>query len=352
MKEINYKMKGSRHMGSILEAQQLSFSAKLKTFLKQNIVVCVLIVLCIAFAIGNPAFLKATNLINLTTQMAINAMLSMGLTYVIITGGIDISVGAVAALAGVAAALVCRQLPADVSVPVMVLVQMAVAVCVGLIFGAFNGLMITRFNVVPMIATLASLNIGRGLCYIFSGGTSVSGLNTTYSWIGATRLIKTENKPTGWLPVITIVVLVFVIIMHILLSKTVFGRHVYATGSNVNVAHLCGVNTNKVIFLSYIICSVMASIGGVLNSSKLQNGQPGACDGYEMYAIAATVLGGTSLAGGSGSVLGAIVGCAVIAVINNGMNLMHVDSYWQKAIIGGIILLAVILDMVQKKKKN
>lgn len=342
-------------MRNLQEAQLMNSGMnageKIKTFFKQNIVLCVLIVLCVSFSIGNSAFLKPTNLINLTTQMAINAMLSMGLTYVIITGGIDISVGSVAALAGVIAALVCRGLPADTSIPVMVTVQLAVAIVVGIIFGAFNGLMITKFKVVPMIATLASLNIARGLCYIFSGGTSVSGLTTTYSWIGAARLIKTENKPTGWLPVITIVVLVFVVIMHILLSKTVFGRHVYATGSNINVAHLCGVNTNKVIFLSYIICSVMASIGGVLNSSKLQNGQPGACDGYEMFAIAATVLGGTSLAGGSGSVLGAIIGCAVIAVINNGMNLLHINSYWQKAIIGAIILLAVILDMAQKKKK-
>lgn len=338
-------------MQKVQEGQRPNFIESFKAFSKQNIVLYVLILLCLGFAVGNSAFLKATNLVNLTTQMAINAMLSIGLTYVIITGGIDISVGAVGALAGVIAALVCRELPADTSIPVMVIVQLSVATMVGIIFGSFNGLMVTRFKVVPMIATLASLNIARGLCYIFSGGSSVSGLTSTYSWLGASRLIKTEGKPTGWLPVITIVVVIFVIIMHILLSKTVFGRHVYATGSNINVAHLSGVNTGKIIFFAHVICSVMASIGGVLNSSKLQNGQPGACDGYEMYAIAATVLGGTSLAGGSGSVARAMIGCAVIAVINNGMNLLHINSYWQKAVIGVIILLAVILDMAQKKKK-
>jgi len=338
-------------MQKVQEGQQPKFIDSLKNFSKQNIVLGVLIVLCVGFSVGNSAFLKPTNLINLTTQMAINAMLSIGLTYVIITGGIDISVGAVGALAGVIAALVCRELPNGTSIALMVVVQLTVAIVVGIIFGSFNGLMITKFKVVPMIATLASLNIARGLCYIFSGGSSVSGLTSTYSWIGAARLIKSANKPTGWLPVITIVVVFFVIIMHILLSKTVFGRHVYATGSNINVAHLSGVNTGKIIFLSYVICSTMASIGGVLNSSKLQNGQPGACDGYEMYAIAATVLGGTSLSGGSGSVARAMIGCAVIAVINNGMNLLHINSYWQKAVIGVIILLAVILDMAQKKKK-
>jgi len=135
------------------------------------------------------------------------------------------------------------------------------------------------------------------------------------------------------------------------LSKTVFGRHVYATGSNRIVAHLSGINTNKTIFLGHVICGITAALAGVLNASKLQSGQPSACEGYEMYAIAATVLGGTSLVGGSGSVARAMVGVAVIAVINNGMNLLYVNSFWQRIVIGVIILLAVIMDMSQKKKK-
>lgn len=323
-----------------------------KSFSKRNIILYVLILLCVGFAFGNNAFLDPSNLVNLTTQMAINALLSVGLTYVIILGGIDISVGAVGALAGVITAQICRTLPDSTPIGVMVLIQLISGLTVGLIFGSFIGVIISKFKVVPMIATLAALNIGRGLSFIFSGGTSVSGLDSKYSWIGAGRLIKTVGKPTGWLPIVTIVVIVFVLAMHTLLSKTVFGRHVYATGSNINVAHLSGINTGKIIFQGHVICSVMAAIGGVLNSSKLQNGQPGAMDGYEMYAIAATVLGGTSLSGGSGSVGRAMIGVAVIAVINNGMNLLHINSYWQKAVIGTIILMAVILDMAQKKKKS
>ena len=211
--------------------------------------------------------------------------------------------------------------------------------------------MIAYFKVVPMIATLAMLNMARGLCFVLSGGSSVSGVKSNYSFLGAARLLQTADKPTGWIPIITIFVIVAVFIVHILLSKTVFGRHVYATGSNSNVAHLSGINTAKITFLSHVICGIMAAMGGVLNASKLQNGQPGACDAYEMYAIAATVLGGTSLSGGSGSVGRAMIGVAVIAVINNGMNLLHIDSYWQKVVIGMIILLAVILDMAQKKQK-
>ena len=333
------------------EGQKVSTGQKVIEFSKKNAILLVLIALCIGFAIGNKSFLKVTNLVNLTTQMAINAVLTIGLTYVIILGGIDISVGSVAAMAGVAAALVCRSM-GNLSTPLMVVVQLAVGMAVGALFGSFNGLMITKFSVVPMIATLASQTIGRGFAYIFSGGTSVSGLTSVYSWLGAARLFKTEAKPTGWLPIITIFVIILVLIMHTLLSKTVFGRHVFATGSNMNVAHLSGINTGKITFLCYTICGTMAGIAGVLNSSKLQNGQPGACEGYEMFAIASTVMGGTSLIGGSGSIARAMIGCAVVAVINNGMNLLHIDSYWQKIVLGIIILLAVVMDMAQKKQKN
>ena len=333
------------------EGQRLTAGQKAIEFSKKNAIVLVLIALCVGFAIGNQNFLKLTNLVNLTTQMAINAVLTIGLTYVIILGGIDISVGSVAAMAGVAAALVCKSM-GDIPLVLMVVVQLAVGVVVGALFGCFNGLMITKFAVVPMIATLASQTIGRGFAYIFSGGTSVSGLTSVYSWLGASRLLKTEAKPTGWIPIITIFVIILVFIMHTLLSKTVFGRHVFATGSNKNVAHLSGINTNKITFLCYMICGTMAGIAGVLNSSKLQNGQPGACESYEMFAIASTVMGGTSLIGGSGSVGRAMIGCATVAVINNGMNLLHIDSYWQKIVLGIIILLAVVMDMAQKKQKN
>ena len=324
---------------------------KIKSFATKNIIVFVLIFLALGFGIGAPGvFFSAQNIVNLTTQMAINAMLSAGLTYVIILGGIDISVGSVAALAGVCGALVARANPGANTV-VASLIWIVTALLVGLVCGSFNGLMIAKFKVVPMIATLAMLTIARGLCFVLSGGSSVSGVKSAYSFLGAARFLQTPDKPTGWIPVITIFVAIVVFIMHTLLSKTVFGRHVYATGSNATVAHLSGINTGRTVFLGHVICSVMAALGGVLNASKLQNGQPGACDGYEMFAIAATVLGGTSLIGGSGSVGRAMIGAAVIAVINNGMNLMHIDSYWQKIVIGAIILMAVILDMAQKRRK-
>ena len=181
------------------EGQRLTAGQKAIEFSKKNAILLVLIALCVGFAIGNQNFLKLTNLVNLTTQMAINAVLTIGLTYVIILGGIDISVGSVAAMAGVAAALVCKSM-GNISLPLMVVVQLAVGIVVGALFGCFNGLMITKFAVVPMIATLASQTIGRGFAYIFSGGTSVSGLPSVYSWLGAAVCSRPKPSPPAGSP--------------------------------------------------------------------------------------------------------------------------------------------------------
>ena len=317
----------------------------------ENVVIVTLVVLCILFGIGNPVFLSAKNIINLLSQMCINALLATGLVYVIILGGIDISVGGTGALAGVFSAFVGLMMP-NANSGLMLLMQVVVAVITGIVIGGLIGWLIAYMNVVPMICTLAMLNITRGLAYVVTGGQPVYGLANPYAFLGASRLLKTEGMPNGILPVITIFTVIVVAIMHILLSKTVFGRHVYAVGSNRNVAHLSGINVKKTILKGHIICSVMACLAGVASASKIQNGQPGAMDAYEMYAIASAVLGGTSLIGGSGSVGRAMFGVAVIAVIKNGMDLMQISSYWQKVVIGVIILLAVVLDMWQQKSKD
>ena len=339
-----------------------------KAWAKKNVIVLFLLFLFLGFGISTSdffttwnvldifttsPFFSSLNLINLTTQMAINAMLAAGLTFVIILGGIDISVGAVGALAGIVASVLARDLPGISSTLIGSLVILIVsALLVGTACGTINGIMITRFKVVPMIATLAMLTIARGFSFVFAGGTSVFDIPSAFSWLGATRLIQTEARPTGWLPVITIFVALNVVIMAVLLSKTVFGRHVYATGSNRSVAHLNGINTGRVILYGHIICSIAAAMGGVLNASRLQSGQPAALDGAELFAIAATVLAGTSLFGGVGSVWRAMFGVAIIAIINNGMNLLQVHGHWQRIVIGVIILSAVALDMWQKKKKT
>lgn len=324
---------------------------KVKKLISENVVVVTLIVLCILFGIGNPVFFSVKNILNLLSQLCINALLATGLVYVIILGGIDISVGGTAALAGVISAFAGLMFP-NMGAGFAIVLLVVTGVVVGVVVGFMNGFLIAYLNVVPMICTLAMLNITRGVAYVITGGQPVYGLPDSYAFLGAKRLIVTESMPNGIIPVITIFTVIMVVLMHILLSKTVFGRHVYAVGSNKSVAHLSGINVKRVTLMGHIICSVMACMAGVCSASKIQNGQPGACDAYEMYAIAAAVLGGTSLIGGSGSVGRAMFGVAVIAVIKNGMDLMQISSYWQKVVIGVIILVAVVLDMAQKNKKD
>ncbi|WRS27685.1 ABC transporter permease [Oscillospiraceae bacterium MB08-C2-2] len=322
-----------------------------KSWMSKNAVVVFLLIIVVAFSLASPTFLTMGNLINVTSQMSINALLATGITFVIITGGIDISLGSVAAFAGIFSAFVGLRFP-NMSTGSSLLIQVGSAIVIGGICGLFNGMMITRFRVVPMIATLAMMTMARGFAYVVTGGQPVYGLSNNFAWLGAGRILPTEDMQLGVIPIITLFTIVVVVLMHILLTKTVFGRHVYAVGSNESVAHLSGINVKNVKLRVHILCSIMAALGGVCVASRLNNGQPASCDGYEMFAIASTVLGGTSLTGGSGSVARAMMGVAIIAIINNGMNLLQVSSYWQKVITGLIILFAVIVDMAQKNQKN
>lgn len=324
---------------------------KIRFWIEKNAVIVFLLLIVIGFSIATPAFLNLNNIINVTSQMSINALLTVGLTFVIITGGIDIGVGSVAAFAGIFAAFLGLRFQGMSPFTALIL-QVGCAIFIGGLCGFFNGVLVTKFKVVPMIATLAMMSIARGFAYVVTGGQPVYGLPHSFAWLGSGRLFVSEANPLGVIPVITVFTVVIVIVMHLLLSKTVFGRHVYAVGSNENVAHLSGINVNAVKIKAYIICSIMAALGGVCVASKLNNGQPASSTGYEMFAIASTVLGGTSFAGGIGSISRAMIGVAIIAIINNGMNLMQVSSYWQRIITGLIILFAVIIDMLQKRSKK
>ena len=236
--------------------------------------------------------------------------------------------------------------------PVIMLIQILVGLVGGALIGLFIGWLVAYRGLVPMICTLALMQAFRGLAYIISGGGPVYGLPNGFSVLGAGRLIQTESFKTGIIPVIVLFTIAVVFIFHIVLTKTVFGRHVFAVGSNPSVAHMCGINTKMVTLKCHMICGITAGLAGIVAASKVNNGHPATGDGYEMFTIAATVLGGTSLAGGSGSVARAMFGCAIIAVINNGMTLMEISAYWQKVVIGAIIILAVMLDMAQKGKEE
>lgn len=326
-------------------------SKKIKRAVSNNIVVVVLFLLCVGFSIASNTFLSGRNISNILSQMCTNALLASGLTYVIILGGIDISVGSIAGVSGIIAAFVGLRFQ-NMSIWFAMLILIGSGILIGAACGAINGVLISYFNVIPMICTVSTMTALRGVAFILTGGQPVYGLPTSFAFLGASRILPTKGMPNGAVPVIVIFTAIVVFIMHILLSKTVFGRHVFAVGSNREVAHLSGIDVRKITLKSYIICGIMAGLCGVCIASKLQNGQPNSGNGYEMFAIASTVLGGTSLSGGSGSVARAMFGCAVIAVIKTGMDLMQIYSYWQNVVIGCIIILAVVLDMAQKREKK
>ena len=305
--------------------------AKVKSLVSENIVVVVLILLCIGFGTASNTFFSSRNVSNILSQMCTNALLASGLTYVIILGGIDISVGSVAGVAGIIASYAGLRFP-NMNAPFAILLLIVTGILVGAVCGAINGVLIAYFDVIPMICTLSTMTALRGVAFIITGGQPVYGLPDSFSYLGAKRILPTESMPNGAVPVVVIFTVIVVVFMHVLLSRTVFGRHVFAVGSNRNVAHLSGINVRKVTMLSHTLCGVTAGLCGICIASKLQNGQPNAGDTYEMFAIASTVLGGTSLSGGSGSVARAMFGCAVIAVIKTGMDLLQIYSYWQNVI--------------------
>lgn len=313
-------------------------------FLFDNVLIIFLIMLCGILGIVKPLFVSSQNITNVLIQVAINALLATGMTFVILSGGIDLSVGSIAAFSGVFAAFLIRHLGESATLGSVILVVLGVCLATSLVAGLFAGLCISKLNVAPFIATLALLSVGRGFAYIVSGGKPIFELPQQFKWLGQYRLF-------GVLPVLVILMVVIMVIAHFVINRTAYGRHLLAVGSNEHVAFLSGINVNRIKMSVYIISAFMAALGGIILASKLGTGQPNAAEGYELDAIAAVVLGGTSMNGGKGGMGKTIIGVLTIGVINNGMSLLLVDAYWQKVIMGMIILFAVILDQYRLRNK-
>lgn len=317
-----------------------NISYGLKDWIKENTLVVFLLWICIIVSIVVPRFLLPQNLINVMIQISINALLATGMTFVIITGGIDLAVGSVAALSGVIVTLVIKQMP-GASIFICVLLGIILSIIVGGLCGGVSAFSISKLNVAPFIATLAMYSIARGFAYVITNSKPIFGLPDTFNWIG--------QGYVGFIPALVIFTVVIIIVSHIILEKTAYGRHIYAVGSNEEVARLSGVNISKIKSSVYIISGILSALGGFCLASKLSTGQPSAAGGYELTAIAAVVLGGTSMTGGKGGMKKTVIGIITIGVINNGLSLMQVSSYWQTITMGAIILFAVALDQVRKK---
>ncbi len=288
-----------------------------------------------------PNFLKSENLLNIANQIAVIAIIAIGMTMVIITGGIDLSVGSLLALSAVLAARFIRDYAGGVNASVggMLLACLAAIVLCGII-GAFSGAMITRFGIPPFIVTLAMMLVGSGLAYILAKGQSIYQIPDSFVWLG-------RGADLLSLPNAVVLMLILYALAHVIMSRMKLGRYLYAVGGNREAARLSGVPVQRVLLFAYIASALLAGLGGVIMASQLKSGSATYGNMNELYVIAAVVVGGTSLSGGEGKMLGTLTGAFTIAVIQNGMNLTNVESYTQKVVLGLVILGAVLLDKIR-----
>lgn len=304
-----------------------------------------LFILCLALSILSDKFLTVSNAWNVMRQISVNICISTGMTLIVLTAGIDLSVGSVLALCGAITAGLLRngiEVPSsNLYIGFTLLGAVIAGVLTGSFLGAFNGWAITKFKVPPFVATLAMLTIARGLTMLWTQGFPISGLGDTFLYFG-----------TGWLlgiPVPVWISGIIVLIAVLITNKTRLGRYIYAIGGNESASKLSGINVKRVKIIVYTIAGALAAIGGILVTSRLDSAQPNAGTSYELDSIAAVVIGGTSLSGGRGSILGTVQGAIIIGVLNNGLVLLNVSPFWQQVVKGFVILLAVIIDKSNSK---
>lgn len=313
-----------------------------KIYFKENLgIIVAFLVLCVFLSVfpkTSGSFFTRQNIFNVLRQISTNLFLACGMTMVIILGGIDLSVGSIIALSGcISAGCVARY---NLPLPIALLMGLLV----GLLVGMFNGAVISKTTIPAFIVTLATMNIAKGLAYVYTGGSPVRVVTKEWQFLGAGYV--------GIFPTPVVILVIVLIITVIIMNKTKMGRHMYAVGGNQQAAEFSGIKVEKVKFFVHAFSGLMAGLAGIVLASRMYSGQPTAGDGAEMDAIAAVVVGGTSMAGGSGKIGGTIIGGLIIGVLNNGLNLLNVNSFWQYVVKGVVILLAVFLDYFRNKGKK
>ncbi|PIE32958.1 ribose ABC transporter permease [candidate division KSB3 bacterium] len=320
--------------------QQTTFGRLLKLWgsLRKYGVYLGLIGLCIILTIASSNFLTVKNILNVVRQSSIIAIMGIGMTFVILTGGIDLSVGSVLAISSV---MTCYTM---VTLNLPIAIGIVVGLLVGTFFGVCIGLLITRVGLPPFIATLAAMSIARGLVLVVTGGRPIFGLPKAYGWFGGGYV--------AFIPTPVAIMAVLYAIGIIILRKTRLGLYAYSIGGNEEASRLSGVNTNKYKVIIYGISGLAAAISGIVLASRLRSAQPLAGLTYELDVIASCVIGGISLSGGEGTLIGTLGGALVIAVLRNGLNLLNVSAYWQQVTIGVVIAVAVAIDTMRKKRQT
>ncbi len=300
----------------------------------------VLVLMIVAMSCLSDRFLTPANGLNIMRQISVNVCLSLGMTLVIVSGGIDLSVGSILALAGaVTAGLIKYPIALQwlgVEVQFTTWGAIVVGLVIGILLGCFNGQMITRLKIPPFVATLGMLSIARGMTMLWTKGFPITGLGDgfavlgTKSWLGIPAPVWIAGS--------------LIVVFTIITKKTRFGRHIYAIGGNETTARFSGLNVNRIKVLVYTLAGALSAVAGLILTSRLDSAQPNAGTGYELDSIAAVVIGGTSLSGGRGSVWGTVIGCLIIGVLNSGLVLLDVSPFWQQVVKGAVILVAVAID--------
>jgi ribose transport system permease protein len=311
---------------------------KRKEFVRSMIqmagMVPVLVVICILFAFLTPNFLTQNNMVNVVRQASINIVLAAGMTFVILTGGIDLAVGSVLGFTAVIAVVVSL-------IPGLDWAAVPAALLAGALVGVLTGMTVAYVGLPPFIVTLGTYTAIRGAAYLAAGGTTVINSKIGFAWIG--------NGYVGPVPWLVIIALLTIAVSAFILHSTVLGVHVYAVGGNPQAARLTGIPVPLVLIFVYGASGLLSGLGGVMSASRLYSAQGQLGIGYELDAIAAVILGGTSFSGGIGTVFGTLIGALIIAVLNNGLTLMNVSFYWQLVIKGAVIVLAVMLDKLRTR---
>lgn len=311
--------------------------SSLPDILRRYSVFFIFALLCILFALGSEQFLTTSNLLNVALQTSIIAIVAIGMTFTILTAGIDLSVGSIMALSGaLAAGFAVRQglgtFPA-----------IGLALVGGMLVGLVNGLLIVKGKMPPFVATLATMAMARGLTLVYTDGRPIAGIDESFMFLGTGDVLG--------IPVPVIIMVVVFLIAYFVLRYTKYGNYIYATGGSEEISRLASIKTNLIIGSVYVVSGLTAAIGGILLVGRLWSAQPNAAVGLELDAIAAPVLGGVSLFGGVGSITGALVGAFILGVLSNGLNLMGVPSFYQQVIKGVVLILAVMLDLYTKRKR-
>ena len=314
-------------------------------FIRDNLGILIgLLVLCLILVLydihrGRTVFLSTNNIMNVLRQVSTNLIIACAMTMIIILGGIDLSVGSIVSLSGCVTAMLLMYNDYSLAGAVFM------GLLIGVLFGAFNGLVVAKTTIPPFIVTLATMNIARGASYVYTGGQPIRVMSDSFNFIGSGYVFEV-------IPVPVIYLVVVVGVSSFIMNRTRLGRHIYAVGGNPVAARFSGIKNSRVLFFAFFFSGLMSAFSGIVLAGRMFSGQPTAGTGAELDAIAAVVLGGTSMSGGVGKIGGTVIGALIIGVLNNGLNLLNVNSFWQLIVKGMAILLAVYVDFLKKDPKK